>query len=118
MKTFAHWSIRYKLLSLLLLMGVMTFAVTGTIAYIKYLSTLKQDVMNQLRGLNRSKGFQIESYYTTTGVPGQIQVTRAVYERLKHNYEFESRGMVHVKGKGEIEAWLLHGVLHPDEVVP
>jgi class 3 adenylate cyclase len=65
MKKFAHWSIRYKLLSLLLLLGVMTFAVTGTIAYIKYLSALKQDVMNQLTGLNRSKAFQIESYYRT-----------------------------------------------------
>jgi len=65
MKTFAHWSIRYKLLSLLLLLGVMTFAVTGTIAYVKYLNALKQDVMNQLTGLNRSRAFQIESYYTT-----------------------------------------------------
>jgi class 3 adenylate cyclase len=62
---FTNWSIRYKLLSLLLLLGVMTFAVTGTIAYIKYLSALKQDVMNQLTGLNRSKAFQIGSYYRT-----------------------------------------------------
>jgi hypothetical protein len=42
MRKFAHWSIRYKLLSLLLLLGVMTFAVTGTIAYIKYLDALKR----------------------------------------------------------------------------
>jgi class 3 adenylate cyclase len=63
MKTFANWSIRYKLLSLLVLLGVTTFAVTGTIAYIKYLDSLKQDVMKQLTGLNRSKAFQIESYY-------------------------------------------------------
>src|SRR6516225_7054740 len=65
MKRFAHWSIRYKLLSLLLLLGVTTFLVTGTIAYIKYLSALKQDVMNQLTGIRRSKAFQIESYYRT-----------------------------------------------------
>jgi class 3 adenylate cyclase len=65
MKNFEHWSIRYKLLSLLLLLGVMTFAVTGTIAYIKYLNALKQDVMNQLTGVNRAKQFQIESYYQT-----------------------------------------------------
>jgi class 3 adenylate cyclase len=64
-KKFAHWGIRYKLLSLLLLLGVTTFAVTGTIAYVKYLNALKQDVMNQLTGLNRSKAFQIESYYRT-----------------------------------------------------
>jgi len=64
-KKFAHWSIRYKLLSLLLLLGVMTFLVTGTIAYIKYLSSLKQDVLTQLTGIRRSKAFQIESYYQT-----------------------------------------------------
>jgi class 3 adenylate cyclase len=65
MRKFAHWSIRYKLLFLLLLLGVMTFAVTGTIAYIKYLDALKQDVMNQLTGVNRAKQFQIEAYYRT-----------------------------------------------------
>src|SRR5271165_586982 len=65
MKTFAHLSIRYKLLSLLLLLSVTTFAVTGTIAYIKYLTSLKQDVTNQLIGVTRSKGSRIESYYRT-----------------------------------------------------
>ncbi|QNI33991.1 HAMP domain-containing protein [Alloacidobacterium dinghuense] len=65
MRRFGHWSIRYKLLSLLLLLGVMTFAVTGTIAYIKYLSALKNDVMNQLTGVTRSKAFQIQAYYRT-----------------------------------------------------
>jgi class 3 adenylate cyclase len=63
MKTFANWSIRYKLLSLLLLLGITTFAATGTIAYIKYLQALKQNVMNQLTGVRRSKAFQIETYY-------------------------------------------------------
>jgi class 3 adenylate cyclase len=65
MKTFAHWSIRYKLLSLLLLLGIGTFAVTGTIAYLKLLHALKQNELNQLTGIRRSKAFQIESYYQT-----------------------------------------------------
>jgi class 3 adenylate cyclase len=65
MQGYANWSIRYKLLSLLLLLGVATFAVTGTIAYLKYLGALKQDVMNQLTGITRTKRFQIESYYRT-----------------------------------------------------
>ncbi|MGA8741407.1 MAG: hypothetical protein WB561_09515 [Terracidiphilus sp.] len=65
MRFFSHWSIRYKLLSLLLLLGVTTFAVTGTIAYLKYLAALKQNVMNQLTGVARSKRFQVESYYQT-----------------------------------------------------
>src|SRR3974390_1941016 len=65
MKVFADWSIRYKLLALLLLLFLTTFAVTGTIAYMKYLDALKQDSMNQLTGIRRSKAFQIESYYRT-----------------------------------------------------
>ncbi len=65
MRKFSHWSIRYKLLSLLLLLGVTTFAVTGTIAYVKYLDALKNDVMNQLTGTTRAKQFQIDYYYQT-----------------------------------------------------
>jgi hypothetical protein len=63
MRAFAHWSIRYKLLFLLLLLGVTTFAVTGTIAYIKYQDALRKDVLNQLVGATRSRQFQIETYY-------------------------------------------------------
>jgi class 3 adenylate cyclase len=64
-KHFANWSIRYKLLSLLLLLGMMTFAATGTIAYLKNLGSVKQNVTNQLTGLCHSKGSEIESYYRT-----------------------------------------------------
>ncbi len=63
MKRFTHWSIRYKLLSVLVLLGLTTFGVTGTIAYLKYLQALKADVMGQLTGVRRSKAFQIEAYY-------------------------------------------------------
>ena len=65
MKSFAHWSIRYKLLTLLLLAGMITFAATGTIAYLKNLRALKQNVMNQLTGVRRSKASEIEAYYQT-----------------------------------------------------
>ncbi|MBV8072314.1 MAG: HAMP domain-containing protein [Acidobacteriaceae bacterium] len=65
MKRFSDWSIRYKLLALLLLLGITTFAATGTIAYVKYLQGLKADAMSQLAGVRRSKEFQIESYYRT-----------------------------------------------------
>jgi adenylate cyclase len=43
------------------------------------------------------------------GTPGQIQVTRATYERLKDEFVLERRGTVDVKGKGEIETWYLVG---------
>jgi hypothetical protein len=62
-KAFGDWSIRYKLLLLLVTLGVATFAATGTIAYLKYLQALKQNVMNQLTGVNRGKARQLESYY-------------------------------------------------------
>ncbi|MET0596359.1 MAG: adenylate/guanylate cyclase domain-containing protein, partial [Mesorhizobium sp.] len=41
------------------------------------------------------------------GVPDSVQVTRAVYERLKDQFVFEPRGAIEVKGKGKVEAWLL-----------
>jgi class 3 adenylate cyclase len=62
---FADWSIRYKLLSLLLVLGIGTLLFTGTVAYVKYRSSLKQDAMRQLTGITRSKQFQIDSYYET-----------------------------------------------------
>jgi class 3 adenylate cyclase len=45
----------------------------------------------------------------STGIPGRVQVTRETYDRLKDEFEFESRGMIAVKGKGEIETWFLVG---------
>ena len=41
------------------------------------------------------------------GSPGQIQVTEATYELLKDEFELEQRGLVPVKGKGDIRTWYL-----------
>jgi class 3 adenylate cyclase len=41
------------------------------------------------------------------GVPGRIQVTQATYERLRDRYRFEERGLIDVKGKGQLPAYLL-----------
>jgi adenylate cyclase len=41
------------------------------------------------------------------GVPGAIQVTAPVYEATKGAFEYEARGAIAVKGKGEIETYLL-----------
>jgi class 3 adenylate cyclase len=43
----------------------------------------------------------------STGVPGTIQVTRGIYERLNGDYTFEPRGLIQVKGRGSFETWLL-----------
>ncbi len=49
----------------------------------------------------------IASRMESTGVPGAIQVSSTVYEALKHEYTFESRGSIEIKGKGLSETWLL-----------
>jgi class 3 adenylate cyclase len=45
----------------------------------------------------------------STGVPGCIQVTDRAYRRLRDGYRFERRGLVAVKGKGEMVTWFLVG---------
>jgi class 3 adenylate cyclase len=45
----------------------------------------------------------------STGVPGCIQVTERTYRRLRDGYRFERRGVVPVKGKGEMVTWFLIG---------
>ena len=47
------------------------------------------------------------------GVPDGIQVTEATYHRLKDRYTFETRGVVDVKGKGEMPVYLLLGRVQP-----
>ncbi len=43
------------------------------------------------------------------GVPGRVQVTYAVMERLNGSFRFEPRGLVDVKGKGPTPTWFLVG---------
>jgi class 3 adenylate cyclase len=43
------------------------------------------------------------------GVDGQIQVTPRAYERLGESFAFEPRGLLDVKGKGQIAPFLLIG---------
>ena len=69
--------------------------VAGVIGRSKYIYDLWGDTVN------------LASRMESGGVPDGIQVTRPVYERLKDEFVFEPRGFVEVKGKGEVEAWLL-----------
>jgi PAS domain S-box-containing protein len=43
------------------------------------------------------------------GICGAIQVTAQTYERLRDKYLFEERGVIRVKGKGEMTTYLLTG---------
>jgi PAS domain S-box-containing protein len=51
----------------------------------------------------------LASRMQTQGVPGSIQVTPATYQELMHLYHFEERGVLDVKGFGEMSTyWLKH----------
>lgn len=45
------------------------------------------------------------------GIPGCIQVTETTYKLLRDKYVFEERGLIQVKGKGDMMAYLLIGTV-------
>ena len=47
----------------------------------------------------------------TYGVEGAIQVSQETYRRLRDKYQFQDRGLIDMKGKGEVAAYLLTGRL-------
>jgi guanylate cyclase len=49
----------------------------------------------------------IASRMESQGMGGSIQITRATYELIKDEFVCEPRGSVDVKGKGEMEVWLV-----------
>ena len=69
--------------------------VAGVIGKSKYIYDLWGDTVN------------LTSRMESGGMPDTIQVTRSVYDKLKDEFVFESRGSIEVKGKGSVEAWFL-----------
>jgi adenylate cyclase len=51
----------------------------------------------------------LASRMESNGVPGRVQVAEATWRLLRDRYAFEERGVIKVKGKGEVRAWLLVG---------
>jgi len=45
----------------------------------------------------------------STGVPGKIQISRTVYERVHDIFEVEERQGVQVKGKGMLTTYIVQG---------
>ncbi|WP_367288604.1 adenylate/guanylate cyclase domain-containing protein [Laspinema palackyanum] len=72
-------------------------AIAGVIGMSKFIYDLWGDTVNTASRMESS------------GLPGKIQVTEAVYERLKDRFEFEQRGLISVKGKGEMLTYWLRG---------
>jgi class 3 adenylate cyclase len=43
------------------------------------------------------------------GVPDRIQVSETTYQYLRDSYLFEERGLLQIKGKGEMNTYFLIG---------
>ena len=41
------------------------------------------------------------------GIPGQIQISETTYELIKENFHCEPRGLIDIKGKGQMQTYLL-----------
>ena len=50
------------------------------------------------------------SHMESHGLPGKIQMTRTTYELIKGEFVCQPRGLVEIKGKGQMETWFLEGV--------
>jgi class 3 adenylate cyclase len=72
-------------------------AIAGVIGTKKFIYDLWGDAVNTAS--------RMESH----GLPGCIQVSSTTYEQLKHNYSFQERGVIQVKGKGKMTTYLLKG---------
>ncbi|GAA6622169.1 adenylate/guanylate cyclase domain-containing protein [Scytonema sp. NUACC26] len=60
----------------------------------------------------------IASRMESNGLPGKIQVSAATYQRLKEQFEFEERGNITIKGKGEMRTYWLLGKARQCETSP
>ena len=49
----------------------------------------------------------VASRMESQGVPDHIQVTAATRNLIKDKFLFERRGILDIKGKGEMETWFL-----------
>ena len=69
--------------------------VAGIIGHHKFIYDVWGDTVN------------VASRLEANGLPGRIQVSEAARLALAGRYDFESRGLIDLKGKGSIEAFLL-----------
>lgn len=66
----------------------------------------KQKFAYDMWGSTVTTASRMESH----GSPGMIQVTGSIYQRLKGRYQFQYRGLIEVRGIGQMETWFLTGI--------
>ncbi|MBE9224421.1 HAMP domain-containing protein [Phormidium sp. LEGE 05292] len=71
--------------------------IAGVIGTKKFIYDLWGDTVN------------IASRMESQGIPGYVQVTENTYDILKEKYLFRERGLIHIKGKGDMLTYLLMG---------
>jgi class 3 adenylate cyclase len=71
--------------------------VAGVIGTNKFIYDLWGDTVN------------IASRMESRGIAGSIQVTPATYNLLRDKYLFEERGVIPIKGKGDLMTYILKG---------
>ena len=54
-----------------------------------------------------SDAVNLASRMESTGLPGRIQASEALFQRLQSSFDFEERGLVDVKGKGLVRTYYL-----------
>jgi adenylate cyclase len=56
----------------------------------------------------------IASRMESHGVANQIQITAATYHQIKNDFNCTPRGKIEVKGRGEMETWIVVDARHPE----
>ncbi len=51
----------------------------------------------------------VASRMESHGLPGRIQIAERTYQLLRRDFHTELRGVIDVKGKGQMKTWLLNG---------